>query len=122
MNFFAYGSIVLNYKNNPLFIRDMVVIAEQAWVKGVLYDTGLGFPALTLGEERVQGKLFEVNHGLIETLKGIAAQYDELNPPYQYVLKPIEVYSDQAECMHHAWAFVYEQIHGLSKIERGVWI
>jgi gamma-glutamylcyclotransferase (GGCT)/AIG2-like uncharacterized protein YtfP len=118
MIYFAYG-LVPSAKENPFFSRNIEILAGYAWIKGILYDTGLGFPALTTGDETVYGMLVRMDEHTLETLLGIAKRYDSLNPPYTFKLKEVTVYSEVGAS--EALALMYESADGLTKIAHGSW-
>jgi gamma-glutamylcyclotransferase (GGCT)/AIG2-like uncharacterized protein YtfP len=118
MLYFAYGIIAYG-KENPFFSRNTEILTDKAWVKGVLYDTGLGFPALTSGDGIIKGKLIRMDESTLETLLGMAKQYDELNPPYTFQLKPVITYTESGA--NDAFALMYETAEGLKRIDEGSW-
>jgi gamma-glutamylcyclotransferase (GGCT)/AIG2-like uncharacterized protein YtfP len=120
MIYFAYGIIAAYGKDNPFFFRNTEIVSDNAWVKGVLYDTGLGFPALTEGEDIVKGKLILIDKATLDTLTGMAKQYDGLNPPYRFLQKIVTAHS--ASGAVEAVTFIYENGDGLFRLDEGAWI
>jgi gamma-glutamylcyclotransferase (GGCT)/AIG2-like uncharacterized protein YtfP len=118
--YFAYGIIAAYGKDNPFFSRNSEIVSNDAWVKGVLYDTGLGFPAMTVGEDIVKGKLILIDEATLVTLTGMAKQLDGLNPPYSFLQKTVTAYS--ASGATDAVTFIYENGDGLFRLDEGVWI
>jgi gamma-glutamylcyclotransferase (GGCT)/AIG2-like uncharacterized protein YtfP len=118
MLYFAYGIIAYG-KENPFFSRNVEILTDNAWVKGVLYDTGLGFPALTSGNEIIKGKLIRMDEHTLETLLGMAKQYDDLNEPYTFKLKSVITYTDSG--VNDAVTLMYETAEGLARIDDGSW-
>ncbi|MCZ8512754.1 gamma-glutamylcyclotransferase [Paenibacillus filicis] len=118
MYYFAYGVVALNYSKNPLY-RNMKLISSEAWVYGRLYDTGLGFPAMTEGESKVHGKLLQIDEEQLSALASLAANFDELNEPFRFTLHSLPVYTPLSA--YEALVFVYEDAEGLPPIEDGIW-
>ncbi|MGY3717791.1 gamma-glutamylcyclotransferase [Sutcliffiella cohnii] len=65
---FVYGTLRKNERNHRL-LEGSRLIAEQAWTTGVMYDTGLHYPALQKSSTgRVYGELYEVNDHTLSSL------------------------------------------------------
>lgn len=69
---FVYGTLRRHEANHHL-LHGSQCIAEQSWTKGLLYDTGKGYPALKESEEgTVYGELYLVDErvlGIIDDLE-----------------------------------------------------
>ncbi|GLB60717.1 gamma-glutamylcyclotransferase [Cytobacillus sp. NCCP-133] len=60
---FVYGTLRKN-ESNHFVLKGSPCIAEQAWVYGELYDTGLGYPSMKASlDHKVYGELYEVHLG-----------------------------------------------------------
>jgi gamma-glutamylcyclotransferase (GGCT)/AIG2-like uncharacterized protein YtfP len=58
---FVYGTL-RKHERNHHYLNKAKKLYDQAWVYGTLYDTGFGYPALSLnGNDRVFGELFELS-------------------------------------------------------------
>jgi gamma-glutamylcyclotransferase (GGCT)/AIG2-like uncharacterized protein YtfP len=114
MHFFSYGLVADQYKSNAILTRGIIVVSKEVWVKGELYDTGLGFPAMTAGENKVEGILFEIDELALKTVFGLAKNFDKLNPSYVFELTPLMVYT--AKISYEGHAFMYRDAQGLTKI------
>ncbi|WP_066308738.1 gamma-glutamylcyclotransferase [Bacillus sp. FJAT-29814] len=70
---FVYGTLRRHERNHRL-LQTAELVAEQAWTKGELFDTGLGYPALKLSETgTVYGELYQVSEqelSLLDQLEG----------------------------------------------------
>jgi gamma-glutamylcyclotransferase (GGCT)/AIG2-like uncharacterized protein YtfP len=119
MHFFGYGVEAAERTENVLITRGLALISDIAWVKGTLYDTGLGFPALAPGEESVYGKLYDVEEETLHTINALANRFNEINPPYRFVLHHVPVSTPKGD--FEALTFRYESGKGLEKILSGVW-
>ncbi|WP_257958823.1 gamma-glutamylcyclotransferase [Bacillus sp. V3-13] len=57
---FVYGTL-RKHEDNHIYIEGSKCIAEQGWVYGELYDTGLGYPAVKPSlESKTYGEIFEI--------------------------------------------------------------
>lgn len=60
MLLFVYGTLKRGGKYHS-YLDEASLVAEQATVKGTLYDTGLGYPAMVLsGIDEIQGEVYEI--------------------------------------------------------------
>lgn len=66
---FVYGTL-RKHESNYFLMNGNKLIAEQAWVYGELYDTGLGYPSMKVQglESKVYGELYEINSESISAL------------------------------------------------------
>ncbi|MGM7700339.1 gamma-glutamylcyclotransferase family protein [Pseudalkalibacillus sp. Hm43] len=65
---FVYGTLRKGASNHHV-LNGARCVAENAWIKGTLYDTGLGYPALSLSPHgKVHGEIFEVDDIGLQTL------------------------------------------------------
>ncbi|NJP37310.1 gamma-glutamylcyclotransferase [Alkalicoccus luteus] len=75
MKLFVYGTLMTG-EGNHFFLTKARRLADRARVKGDLYDTGFGYPALVRGDGDVWGELYEVTSELlpaIDELEGFRA-------------------------------------------------
>jgi len=64
---FVYGTL-RKYEDNHHLLENSRLVFEQASVKGELYDTGYGYPALFIGEGTVYGEVYEVDDQTLRKL------------------------------------------------------
>lgn len=65
---FVYGTLRMHEKYHH-FLDGATLVAEQAWTRGKLYDTGNGYPALTEDNHHfVYGELYRVCEGTLREL------------------------------------------------------
>lgn len=65
---FVYGTLRRHEANHHL-LKGAWCVAQQAWTKGILYDTGLGYPGLKVANEgMVYGELYEVDFKQLHNL------------------------------------------------------
>lgn len=74
---FVYGTLRRHEANHDI-LNGAHCLAQQAWTKGLLYDTGLGYPALkAVDKGTVYGELYEVN---FQQLKNLDELEDYIGP------------------------------------------
>ncbi|MBD8014295.1 gamma-glutamylcyclotransferase family protein [Planococcus wigleyi] len=60
MLLFAYGTLKQGGKYH-CYLEEAELVEEQATAKGILYDTGMGYPAMVLSDNgQVEGELYEI--------------------------------------------------------------
>lgn len=65
---FVYGTLC-KHESNHRILADNKRVASQAWTKGKLFDTGFGYPAMTLlTDEWTYGELYEVGEATLPQL------------------------------------------------------
>lgn len=68
---FVYGTL-RKYEKNHHYLGNAELVAEQAHIHGRIFDTGWGFPVVTLdGDKNVYGELYRVDENILK-------QVDEL--------------------------------------------
>ncbi|MCA1053959.1 gamma-glutamylcyclotransferase [Rossellomorea aquimaris] len=70
MNVFVYGTL-RRHESNHYLLEGAELLHEQAWVKGELFDTGAGYPALKEGDGFVYGEIYKINDGILHKLDDI---------------------------------------------------
>lgn len=116
---FVYGTLRKNERNHHL-IQNAKLLAEQAWTKGTLFDTGYYYPAIKRSNENVvYGELFEVNDSdlaRLDLLEGYNP--NESNNLYTRVTQ--KIYTDNGSTL--AYVYVMEDETMLQKqIVSGDW-
>ncbi|UPG63983.1 gamma-glutamylcyclotransferase family protein [Metabacillus endolithicus] len=65
---FVYGTL-REHEFNHHFLNGAVCLARQCWTHGILFDTGLGYPAMITDKVNViYGELYEVNEIILKKL------------------------------------------------------
>lgn len=60
MLLFAYGTLKQGGKYH-CYLEEAELVEEQATAKGILYDTGMGYPAMVLSDSgQVEGEIYEI--------------------------------------------------------------
>jgi gamma-glutamylcyclotransferase (GGCT)/AIG2-like uncharacterized protein YtfP len=114
MHYFSYGVVAEQYNSNIILGRGLDVISKNAWVKGALYDSDLGFYVMSYGENKVPGMLFWADEAAMDAIRGLVKNFEALNPTYEFVLKPVVVHTETV--IFQAQTFMYENIEGLQEI------
>jgi gamma-glutamylcyclotransferase (GGCT)/AIG2-like uncharacterized protein YtfP len=114
MHFFSYGIVANQFKSNTILKRGLDVVSENAWVRGALYDSELGFNVMTYGEDKVEGVLFDADEDAMVIIKGMARNIQSINSELDFVLIPLVVYTENVT--YEAQVFIYEVVDGLKKI------
>jgi gamma-glutamylcyclotransferase (GGCT)/AIG2-like uncharacterized protein YtfP/cation transport regulator ChaC len=95
MKIFVYGSLRKNQKYH-YYLEDSVLVSEQAWIKGELYDTGEGYPALKEGSDRVFGEIYEINQAVLEKVDELE-DFKENSDDNLYLRQTAQAFTDKGE-------------------------
>jgi len=102
---FVYGTLRKNEFYHDEYLNGAELVAEQAYVFGELWDTGLGYPALVLGGQgRVYGELYRINPEILRRLDELE-DYHGPGGPNEYERIELNVYADPQ--IYTAYAYVY---------------
>jgi gamma-glutamylcyclotransferase (GGCT)/AIG2-like uncharacterized protein YtfP len=105
---FVYGTLKPGEANYQEYCADHVIAIERAVVPGKLFALPMGYPAMTIGEEKVQGYLLSFTSSDIL----IALDYLEDYQPYRpaaenlYNRHYIEVYHPEGAVLGWAWVYL----------------
>lgn len=119
MKVFVYGTLRKGEWNAHL-LAEAKCIAEQAWTKGMLFDSGFGYPVLKASTlSNVYGELYEVTESELEKLdilEGYRKGHD--NNLFERVVQT--VHTDQG--VHEAYVYIGGKGADLKeKISNGDW-
>ncbi|WRP04834.1 gamma-glutamylcyclotransferase [Rossellomorea aquimaris] len=67
MYVFVYGTL-RKHESNHFLLKEAILVREQAWVEGVLYDTKRGYPAIKEGNGTTYGELYKIDSSLLSPL------------------------------------------------------
>ncbi|MBD7937733.1 gamma-glutamylcyclotransferase [Cytobacillus sp. Sa5YUA1] len=98
IHLFVYGTLRKN-ENHHHYLTKCPLIAEQAWINGVMVETSEGYPTVELSEkpsERVYGELYAVSTEQLETID-VLKGYKENDKHSLSVRKKVLVHTDQGE-------------------------
>ena len=107
INVFVYGTLKPGETNYDFYCAEKVRAQSPAYTKGNLYSLPLGYPAMTVGKNRVKGVLLTFDSAnILESLDRLEAYQknrpSELNE-YDRLLVP--VYSFDDKTLGQAWCY-----------------
>jgi gamma-glutamylcyclotransferase (GGCT)/AIG2-like uncharacterized protein YtfP len=115
MKVFVYGTLKPGEQNYPTYCEGKAIAVQPAYTYGKLYHLCLGYPAMTIGTEKVTGYLltFADESNLIELdeLEDFDPQGLPENNEYQREIVPIYDLEDRS--LGKAWGYLMN----LKKIE-----
>ncbi|WP_080849166.1 gamma-glutamylcyclotransferase [Cytobacillus gottheilii] len=117
---FVYGTLRKHEKNHFLLEKNSC-LAQQAWVYGELYDTGLGYPTMKGSdlEHKVYGELYEVKS---EQFKDLDELEDFIPGDENNLYNRIELNIHTDSGIHKAFVYVSNRDDLLGKpIVHGDW-
>jgi gamma-glutamylcyclotransferase (GGCT)/AIG2-like uncharacterized protein YtfP len=105
---FVYGTLKPSEINYKRYCADRVVAAERAFVFGRLFALPVGYPAMTLGEGRVQGYLLSFSDLAVLTLLDDLEDYlpNRHKSENLYNRVSLEVYQPDSNSLGQAWVYV----------------
>ncbi|MEW9111236.1 MAG: gamma-glutamylcyclotransferase [Cytobacillus gottheilii] len=121
---FVYGTL-RKHEQNHFLLDDSRCLAQQAWVYGELFDTGLGYPTMKGShlENKVYGELYEINPEQFKELDELE-DYIPGDPDNLYNRIEQEIHTDSG--IEHAFVYVSNRddllvkpiVHGDWKLNR----
>lgn len=105
---FVYGTLKPGGVNYLRYCEGKVYDVQPAYTWGKLYRLCLGYPGMTVGEEKVEGVVLTLlDDGVLSQLDELE-DYDPQRPAIanQYNRKKIPVYDPQGESLGQVWAYV----------------
>ncbi|HLP88936.1 MAG TPA: gamma-glutamylcyclotransferase [Nostocaceae cyanobacterium] len=123
---FVYGTLKPGEAYYKRYCAGRVVSAQRAFVFGRLFDLSVGYPGMTLGEDKVKGYLLSFADGSVLTLLDDLEDYSPNRPMSEniYNRQYIEVYKLDGESLGQAWVYVmsWERVQQLGgKLEVDGW-
>jgi gamma-glutamylcyclotransferase (GGCT)/AIG2-like uncharacterized protein YtfP len=108
INVFVYGTLKPGESNYQYYCEGLVRSQTPAYTKGILYDLPLGYPGLTVGDNRVRGVLLTFSDSNILDSLDKLEDYQpqralELNEYYRTL---VPVYGLQDEFLGKAWCYL----------------
>ncbi|WCK56212.1 gamma-glutamylcyclotransferase [Aneurinibacillus sp. Ricciae_BoGa-3] len=119
MYVFVYGTMRMG-EANYYYCNSAVLIEENAWVKGALFDTGNDYAVMTYGKEIVRGELYLMDEQQFQVCVKLAEQYNKRTPLHQYKHQLITVFTRVGEV--EAITLIYDTAAGFQKVPNGDWI
>lgn len=124
--FFVYGTLMRGESNHAVLARHGIASAQAGQVRGELFDTGMGFPAMRLAQDasRVQGELIvpEAFEGALRAVDALEVfdGYGAAGNEYERRLIEVAPEGGGASCL--AWAyFGGEGLPLQARIDSGSW-
>jgi len=127
---FVYGTLRKGEDNHHL-LADSELVAEECHMEGNLYDTGFGYPAITLVPgNKVYGELYRVSETTLRQLDELEDYYgEEEHNEYWRVVRPVytntdtdtNTNTDASEQSAYVYIYLDEQAEGLVPIPLGDW-
>ena len=115
MKVFVYGTLKPREQNYHAYCEGKAIAVQPAYTYGKLYHLTLGYPAMTVGTEKVQGYLLtfadESNLVELDELETFDSQRLPENNEYQREMIPIYDLEDRS--LGKAWGYLMN----LKKIE-----
>ena len=117
LNLFVYGTLKPGGVNYQRYCAGKAVEEKQAIAFGQLFDLPIGYPAMTLGERKVQGFVLTFADSAILSLLDELEDYDPNRMPQdnEYNRQPIETYDLEGQSLGLAWVYLMtlEQVQRL---------
>jgi len=94
---FVYGTLLRGQEGHALLGSSPLV--GLGYVRGTLYDLGVGFPALGVDEiqGRVYGEVYEIDEDLCDTLDEYEGYYPEREEESLYLRREVLFYPQKGE-------------------------
>ncbi len=108
INIFVYGTLKPNYANYDQYCAAKVVNCQQAIAIGKLFNLPMGYPAMTVGNEQVQGYLLTfADDRILEDMDELE-DYQSDRPKHEnlYDRRQIEVFDLEQKYLGLAWAYL----------------
>ncbi|WP_413176203.1 gamma-glutamylcyclotransferase [Anabaena azotica] len=127
MNVFVYGTLKPGEVNYQKYCAGRVVEARKAIAPGKLYALPMGYPAMTLGDEKVHGYLLSFADAAILTALDDLEDYDSTRPISEnlYNRQSIEISAPMGLSLGWAWVYLMTpekvyQLGGICQLD-GCW-
>jgi len=111
---FVYGTLKKDQIEKTGIILPQLEWVSKGWCYGTLFDTGKGYPALTISKEttKVEGELYRFYKQdaeiIFQTLDPYEDYYPEKPEQSEFLRTTIELVSDSGEKLI-AWCYLYNQ-------------
>ena len=120
MNVFVYGTL-RKYESNHSLLEMAELVAEHCRVRGRLYDTGHGYPAMVPDDNAwTYGEMYRITEEQLEKLDWLEDYYGEgQDNEYNRVVMKVQT----KRGFEDAYVYTYseDQVKGLKAIESGDW-
>lgn len=108
MNVFVYGTLKPGEINYQLYCADKVIQTTSAYTWGNLYHLNLGYPGMTLGNNKVEGVLLTfADESILDHLDRLEDYQPQRSPhANEYNRQRIPVYDLSGNSLGQAWGYV----------------
>ncbi len=105
---FVYGTLKPGERNYPIYCQDKVIEAIRAYTHGQLYHLSLGYPAMIVGTQKVQGYLLTLADETVLEKLDYLEDYHPLRSPQDnhYSRQTLSIYSLTGETLGDAWGYL----------------
>jgi gamma-glutamylcyclotransferase (GGCT)/AIG2-like uncharacterized protein YtfP len=124
---FVYGTLKPGEVNYQKYCAGQVIAAKRAMVLGKLFALPMGYPAMTSGDEQVQGYLLDFAKSEILTALDDLEDYQPSRPESEnlYNRQSMEVYEPKGVSLGRAWVYLMSgervsQLGGVPQVD-GWW-
>ncbi|HAC63172.1 MAG TPA: hypothetical protein DCF68_06430 [Cyanothece sp. UBA12306] len=108
MKVFVYGTLKPGECNYRSYCQKKVIEIIKAYTYGQLYHLSLGYPAMTRGNQKVQGYLLKFfDDTVLQKLDDLEDYYPLRSPQdSQYLRQNLVIYSPIGELLGEAWGYL----------------
>jgi gamma-glutamylcyclotransferase (GGCT)/AIG2-like uncharacterized protein YtfP len=108
LKLFVYGTLKPGEQNYHYFCASQVIEAKKAYAWGQLYHLPLGYPAMTVGKNKVMGfLLIFFNEEILKNLDELEDYNPQRSPQKnEYDRQKIPIYDLSGEPLGEAWSYI----------------
>ncbi len=121
IDIFVYGTLKPGEKNYQFYCEGKVIQETPAYTWGHLYNLPLGYPAMTEGNNKIEGYLLTFdNPNILASLDELEDYHPERSPESnEYYRQQVPVYSLADDFLGSAWSYFMSlekirQLQGIS--------
>ncbi|UGB28932.1 gamma-glutamylcyclotransferase [Metabacillus sp. B2-18] len=117
---FVYGTL-REHESNHHFLNGAVCLAKQCWTHGILFDTGLGYPAMITDKVKViYGELYEINEMILKKLDWLEGfEAEGVDNEYERITQTI--FTDHHSEQAIVYSYLHKKVENLPIINCGDW-
>jgi gamma-glutamylcyclotransferase (GGCT)/AIG2-like uncharacterized protein YtfP len=127
LDIFVYGTLKPGEINYQIYCHQVAIASQIAYARGQLFDLPLGYPAMTVGNNWIEGYVLTFAQEDILVSLDILEEYDEKRSPQEneYYRSRILVYAPSKQPLKEAWSYLMtpekvKQLKGLL-LPSGFW-
>ncbi|MEA5533026.1 gamma-glutamylcyclotransferase family protein [Crocosphaera sp. XPORK-15E] len=105
---FVYGTLKPGERNYSIYCKGQVIKTCRAYTYGYLYQLNLGYPAMTVGDNKVKGYLLTfAEETALENLDELEDYHPQRSPQdNQYLRQKLAIYNVTGEPLGEAWSYL----------------